>query len=223
MADETRSNLSETNPSGFWQRMREISMFFQGTDPVHQTMRRVVQKLRDAQISYAVVGGMAVNAHNYRRTTDDVDFLLTSEGLAAFDRLFLSGTFQRVPGRNRRFLDPETGIMFDVLVTGMFPGSGRPGPIAYPDPATVTQVIETASIVNLKTLIELKLAAHRHKDFGDVVALIGIHKLDESFGNQIHPSLHPDFIECLEEMRREMEYELRQDRPLDGSTDAGHP
>ena len=220
MAGDVQSNTSGTKPFSFWERMREISMFFEGTDSVHQTLRRVVEKLNQAQIPYAIAGGMALNAHNYRRTTDDVDFLLTSEGLAAFKRLYLSGTFKPVPGRCR-FVDPETGVTFDILETGKFHGTGDTGPIAYPNPADVAQMIESASVVNLKTLIELKLAAGRHKDFGDVVELIRIHNLDESFCDQLHPSLHGDFIECLEEMRRELEYERRQSSDLDEDTDTG--
>lgn len=70
----------KTRPGGFWKRVKEIDMFFAGTDPVHQTMRRVVEKLEGANIPYAIVGGMAVNAHRYQRTTADVDVLLTPEG-----------------------------------------------------------------------------------------------------------------------------------------------
>ena len=65
--------------------------------------------------------------------------------------------------------------------------------------------------MNLPSLIELKLAARRYKDFGDVVELIRVHNLDESFSAKLHPSVHADFIECLEEKRREDEYETRQD------------
>jgi hypothetical protein len=43
------------------------------------------------------------------------------------------------------------------------------------------------------------------------VNLIGANRLDESFMSRLHPSVHRDFIECLEEKRREDEYERRQD------------
>jgi hypothetical protein len=69
-------------------------------------------------------------------------------------------------------------------------------------------------VVNLPTLIQLKLAARRYTDFGDVVNLINVHDLDESFLERLHPSVHRDFIECLEEKRREDEYEARQDRMM---------
>jgi hypothetical protein len=104
-----------------------------------------------------------------------------------------------------------TGVTFDVLVTGNFPGRGDPGPIAFPDPVAVAQVMEGRPVLNLPTLVQLKLAARRYKDFGDVVELIGVNKLDEAFLKVIHPSVHSDYIECLEEKRREDEYEARQD------------
>ena len=34
--------------------------------------------------------------------------------------------------------------------------------------------------------------------------------LDESFMSQLHPSVHQDFIECLEEKRREDDYIARE-------------
>jgi hypothetical protein len=63
--------------------------------------------------------------------------------------------------------------------------------------------------VNLRTLIELKLAARRYQDFADVVALIRVNNLDEAFAKNLHTSVRADYIECLEEKRREDEYEVR--------------
>jgi len=40
--------------------------------------------------------------------------------------------------------------------------------------------------------------------------MIRVHQLDEAFLKQIHPAVHRDFIECLEEKRREEEYEARE-------------
>jgi hypothetical protein len=101
----------------------------------------------------------------------------------------------------------------DILVTGLFPGSGKPGPVAFPNPAEVSEVIGKIHVVDLPTLIQLKLAARRYRDFGDVVELIRIHDLDESFNERLHPSVRGDFIECLEEKRREHEYEAREQEP----------
>src|SRR3954462_14371319 len=100
-------------------------------------MRKVAELFAEHRIDYAIVGGMAVNAHGYVRTTDDVDFLVRAEGLGAIRELATKGVFKTVTGRPRRFTESTTGVQFDVLVTGLFPGSGQSGPIAYPDPSSV--------------------------------------------------------------------------------------
>ncbi len=185
-------------------------MFFQGKDEVHKSLRRLVKRLEKAGIPYAVMGGMAVNAHKYRRTTVDVDILLTPASFYEFQRFFVPKNYTKVPGRSRRFVDRKNRIQLDILLTGRFPGSGQPGPVVFPDPENVSEVIEKFQIIDLPTLVQLKLAARRHRDFGDVVELIRFNNLDESFTKKLHPSLHRDYIECLEEKRREDEYEERE-------------
>ena len=197
-------------PFDFQRRLKEISRFFEGRDEVHKTMRRVVKRLEKAKIPYAIVGGMAVNAHRYVRTTGDVDILLSADGFNEFQRLFVPKHYDNLPGRKRRFRDRINQITIDILVTGLFPGTGKPGPIAYPDPASVSEIIRDVRVLNLVTLVQLKLAAHRYRDFGDVVELIRFNELDESFSDRLHASLRRDYVECLEEKRREDEYEARE-------------
>jgi hypothetical protein len=192
---------------GFWEGLKEISLFFQGKDEVHKAMRRLVRRLDKAGIPYVVVGGMAVTYHKYRRTTNDVDVLLTRKGLDDFRQRLAGRNYQQVEGRTRRFKDRANNIQIDFLVTGMFPGRGNPGPVAFPDPNEVAEVIEKVRIVNLPTLIELKLAARRYQDFADVVNLIRFNELDESFAARLNRSVRQDYVECLEEKRREDEYD----------------
>jgi hypothetical protein len=205
-----KKSRAATKPFSFTEELKEIGMFFAGKDQVHKTLRRLVKRLDRAKIPYAIVGGMALAAHNYRRATTDVDILLTPEGFAEFQRLYVDKNYERVPGRKRRVVDRANGIAVDVLVTGLFPGLGKPGPVAYPDPSQVADVVDDRRVVNLVTLVQLKLAARRHRDFGDVVELIRSNELDESFADKLHESLRQDYIECLEEKRREDEYEARQ-------------
>jgi hypothetical protein len=193
-----------------WKRMESVSLFFQGKDEVHKSMHRIVRRLERAGIPYAVVGGMAVFLHHYRRTTNDVDILVSPEGLEEFRNKFVGKQYKTVEGRSRRFVDRNNDITIDLLVTGGFPGSGKRGPIAYPSPEEVSEVIGKVRVINLVTLIQLKLAARRYQDFADVVNLIRAHNLDESFLSNLHRTLRKDFIECLEEKRREDEYIARQ-------------
>src|SRR5207302_1189795 len=93
----------------FDRRLREISMFFQGNDAVHQAMRRVAATLEKAGIRYAVIGGMAVNAHRHERTTKDVDFLLSADGLSALRRIAEASCTHPCGGTK-----PPTGIPLTV-------------------------------------------------------------------------------------------------------------
>jgi hypothetical protein len=193
--------------------IRMIDRFFEGRDEIHKTMRRLVKRLGKAQISYAIMGAMALAAHRYRRVTTDLDVLVTEEGLRIFRRLHVPKNYTQQPGRPRRFIDRKNDISIDFLVTGRFPGRGQPGPIAFPDPSAVGETFADWQVVNLPTLIDLKLAARRFKDFGDVVELIRANDLDESYLERLHPSVRQDFIECLEEKRREDEYDSREEPP----------
>jgi hypothetical protein len=197
-------------PFDFGKRLKEIDMFFRGRGREHQSMRRLARNLKKVGVPYAIMGGMAVNAHGAERTTRDVDVLLTAEGLERFQQVLVGSAYDRVAGRPRRFVDRQNGVTVDVLVTGRFPGSGRPGPIAFPDPADVSEEINKIHVLKLTTLIQLKLAARRYYDFGDVVYLIRVHNLNESFKDQLDPAVQRDYIECLEEKRREDEYEARE-------------
>ncbi len=200
----------DAKPFRFTDRLKEISMFFQKRSPQHTAMRRLARRLKKAGIPYAIMGAMAVNAHGAERTTKDVDVLLTPEGLERFRREFVGEDYEPVEGRPRRFVERQSGVTVDCLVTGRYPGSGKPGPLAFPDPTEASEEIEKIRVLTLPQLIQLKLAAHRYYDFGDVVFLIRTHNLDESFQQQLHPSVHRDFIECLEEKRREDEYLARE-------------
>jgi hypothetical protein len=202
-------------PCTFSQRLKEIGMFFQKRDPVHQAMRRTARRLEKAGISYAIMGAMAVNAHGAERTTNDVDVLLTKEGLDRFRREFVGKFYDPVPGRSRRFVERKSGVGVDVLLTGHYPGRGGPKPFAFPDPDEASEEIERTRVVTLSQLVQLKLAAGRYYDLGDVTFLIRVHDLDESFLEKIHQSVRRDFLGCLdearEEKRREEEYEGSED------------
>lgn len=185
-------------------------MFFDGRDSVHETMNRLIETLQGAGITYAIMGGMAVNAHGHKRTTKDVDVLLTQTGFEEFQRRCVGITFDSIPKRGRRFIDRANGVNLDILIAGRFPGSGKPGPIVFPSPDEVSETIDERRVINLPTLIQLKLAARRHQDFADVVSLIRVHNLDETYQEKLHPAVHRDYIECLDEKRREDEYEARE-------------
>lgn len=197
-------------PGSFMRRLQEIDLFFEKRGKEHQTMRRLAKRLEKAGIPYAIAGAMAVNAHDAERTTKDVDVLLTQDGLEQFRQRFVGKTYESVQGRSRRFTERQSGVQVDVLETGRYPGFRGAGPFPFPHPDEASETIENVRVVTLPQLVQLKLAARRYSDFGDVCLLIRVQNLDESFLDKIHPSVRQDFIECLEETRRQIEYEARE-------------
>ncbi len=51
--------------------MSEGSVFFEGQGAVQQAMRRICKRLDDLGVPYAIVGGMALFQHGFRRFTED--------------------------------------------------------------------------------------------------------------------------------------------------------
>ena len=60
--------------------------FFMGEGTINETLRRVARDLENRGIDYSVIGAVALNQHGYRRFTEDIDLLLTREGLERFQR-----------------------------------------------------------------------------------------------------------------------------------------
>jgi len=171
-------------------------------DPVHQTLTQITRRLSELGIPYAVVGGMALVAHGYLRTTVDVDLLVTPEGLKAIhEKLEGMGYLPPFEG-SKNLRDTRTGVRIEFIATGQYPGDGKPKPVAFPDPAaaSVAEEIDGVRYVNMPTLIELKLASGmtnpgRLRDLADVQELIRWLKLPKEFADRLSPYVRPRFIE----------------------------
>ena len=169
-------------------------------DPVHQTLHDIARRLDGLRIPYAVAGGMALVAHGYMRTTEDIDLLVTPDGLETIHRE-LDGRGYLPPFEGSKNLrDTRTGVRIEFILTGQYPGDGKPKPVAFPDPATVALEIDGVRYVNLTTLIELKLASGmtnpgRLRDLADVQELIRVRKLPVKFAGRLSPFVRERFVE----------------------------
>ena len=56
-------------------------MFFEEKGGLHLTLRRIARRFDELNIPYAVAGGMALFFHGLRRFTEDIDILVTRDGL----------------------------------------------------------------------------------------------------------------------------------------------
>jgi hypothetical protein len=179
-----------------WQ---ELDLFFMQQGRVYQTLQNLGRNLSQAGIDYAIVGGMALVMHGYVRATQDVDVLLTQEGLAEFQRSLLGrGFVAAFPGATRMFRDTTTDVVVEILLTGEFPGDGKPKPVSFPNPAVVAVEREGIRVLSLTALIELKLAsglsaADRLKDLADVQELIRALQLSEALALQLNESVRETY------------------------------
>lgn len=170
------------------------------TSNVHLALERLVDRLTELKIPYAIVGALALNAYGYQRTTSDVDVLLRREGLESFKKVYLGrGYVEKFPG-SRGLRDATQGVKIDVLLTGEFPGDGEKKPIAFPDPASEAVRGERFALLPLPTLLELKLASgmtapHRLRDLADVIELIRVNSLEERLAESLHPYVREKYRE----------------------------
>lgn len=181
-------------------------MFFDDQGPVPETFRQLRERLAQAGLPHIFVGAVALNAHEYRRASEDVDLCMRRADLERFRQVFVGTVYQSVAGRPRKFYDPGTQVTFDILVAGEIAGNTRKQQdVLFPDP-TEAEVVHDTPVPSLARLIELKLVTWRYKDWGDVVELIRIHDLPESFGDQFNPQVRSAYVQCYDQKVEEDRY-----------------
>ena len=188
--------------------LHEGSMHFEERSAVHVSLRRITARLRELAIPHALVGGMALFFHGLRRFTEDVDILVTPEGLRRIhEELEGHGYLPLFPG-SRGLRDTESGVRIEFLVTGEFPGDGKPKPLAFPDPNEVGIQQAGLSLIALKDLVALKLASGtsspgRLRDLADVQELIRVLDLPPEFSQQLPAFVREKFRELCSGVQEE--------------------
>jgi hypothetical protein len=180
--------------------LREGSMHFERESAVHKTLRNIAARLKGLNVDYAIVGGMALFIHGYRRFTEDVDILVTAESLAVIHQN-LGGLGYIAPfDGSRNLRDTDSGVRIEFLLTGGFPGDGKPKPVAFPDPASTSIDVDGIRFLMLPRLMELKLASgmtnpRRLQDLADVQRLIEVLNLAPDFADQLNPYVRDKYQE----------------------------
>ena len=171
-----------------------------GGGKINDAARAIASILDASRIPYAIVGALGLNAHGYARFTEDVDLLLTKEGLAQLKASVLGrGYAEKFPG-SRGLRDTVNNVPIDVILTGDFPGDGKPKSVVFPEPSAVCIRTELGNVIRLETLLELKIASglsapHRLRDLSDALELIKVNRLDESYAQLLDLSVRDKFAE----------------------------
>jgi hypothetical protein len=92
------------------------------------------------------------------------------------------------------------GVDIDVVLSGEYPGDGKPKPVAFPDPAEVAVRGRGISLLPLPRLVELKLASgmsapHRLRDLADVLELVRALSLPRELGASLDASVRAKYEE----------------------------
>lgn len=174
--------------------------FFMGDSPIHRAASAIAGHLEALGIDYAVAGALCLAAHGVVRTTEDVDILVTQQGLERFKQTWLGRGYVNLRPGGKAVRDAENGVKIDFLVAGDFPGDGKPKPVVFPDPKAVSVPSGSFRILPLARLIELKLASgmtapHRLQDLADVLRLVQSAELARDFAGQLHPYVRDKYDE----------------------------
>jgi hypothetical protein len=186
--------------------LREGSMHFDKGSAVHKTLERISEKLSELGVPYAVVGGMAMFFHGYRRFTEDVDILVSGASLKKIHDTLEGRGYLPLFAGSRSLRDIETGVRIEFLVSGEYPGDGKPKPVAFPEPEASEIELEGIRFLTVPKLIELKLAsgmtnAGRLKDLADVEELIVSLNLPLELKEQLDPFVREKFVEFWNAVR----------------------
>lgn len=180
--------------------MNEGGRHFDEDSQVHITLKRLCKRLNELEIPYAVAGGMALFKHGFRRFTEDVDVLVSPEGLKAIHKNLKGRGYLPLFKRSKNLRDTDSKVRIEFLLTGDYPGDGKKKPVAFPPAELVSEEKDGVSILNLKALVELKLAsgmsgADRIKDLADVQELIKLLSLPAEFGDSLNSYVTPKYKE----------------------------
>jgi hypothetical protein len=161
----------------------------------------------EAQVAYLLVGGVAVIHHGYVRTTRHLDVLLERHDASTLgDAVLARHGFVRTAVNRLRHV--ASGSEVDLL----FAGDPRPrhGAPPYPSPGSLGRSAREADVVDLGSLLDLKLTAGRHQDLADVVALLK--PLDEVSYLALEAGMRHELRSELLRLRRDALEELGWER-----------
>jgi hypothetical protein len=207
---------TQLNRPSLVDRYAEVSRYLMGQGSLNIALAKVTQDLKAHGIDYMIIGALALFEHGYPRLTEDIDLVLTREGLEAFHRELIGLDYLPVfPGDRKRLRSTTDGIIIEIMTTGEYPGDGKPKPVSIPEPSTASTEIDGVRFVTLEKLIELKLASgmtapHRLRDLADVQELIKFRGLQPEFAELLDPYVREKFVELAEAVKQSPKDDLTE-------------
>jgi hypothetical protein len=114
--------------------LEEAEVYFMGEGGVRNAAAAIAERLAEAGIDYAIAGAIVLGEHGFKRFIVDVDVLIRREGFDCFKAEWLGRGYVDVRFGGKVVRDTINDVKIDFLLTGDFPGDGKPKPVAFPDP-----------------------------------------------------------------------------------------
>jgi hypothetical protein len=174
--------------------------YFMGQGQLNNALARLCADMKERGIDYMVIGAVALMAYGYPRFTEDIDLVLTPEGLETFhSELIGLGYVPAFPGAKKRLRSTPEGVSIEVIMTGEYPGDGKPKPVSFPVPSEASVEMDGVQVVTLEKLVELKLASgmtapDRLKDLADIQELIKVRHLTSAFAERLNPYVQEQYL-----------------------------
>src|SRR5919206_3125730 len=109
--------------------------YFMGQGDLNNALAQLCADLERHGIDYMVIGAVALMAHGYPRFTEDIDLVMTRDGLEVFHRELIGlGYAPAFRGARKRIRATRDGVPVEVIVAGEYPGDGKPKPVSFPVP-----------------------------------------------------------------------------------------
>ena len=173
---------------------------------VKERLRRVTKALNEAEVSYAIIGGNAVQHwvaqvdESVVRNTRDVDIILNESELdRAIQALGKVGFIYRRAADVSMFLDGPDAKARDAVHVVF---AGKKVREEYPEPVPSIDdyvLIEEARILPLEALVRMKLTSFRRKDQVHILDMISIGIIDASWLTRLSTQLGQRLRELLDD------------------------
>lgn len=178
----------------------QLGSFFMKASPIHRAALDVSRRLAEDSIDHAIAGALCLGAHGVVRATEDVDVLITREGLARFKATWLGRGYVELRPGGKAIRDTINNVKIDFLIAGDYPGDGKPKPVSFPEPSSVSEPLDELRVVTLPRFVEIKLASgmtapHRLQDLADVLRLIEVRQLPRELQTELDPYVRAKYDE----------------------------
>lgn len=204
MAYEAR----EPAPADIDSVLEQVGAYFMNESPVQKAAHDIARHLDELGIAHAIAGALALGVHGVVRASEDVAVLLPRENLERFKKAWLGRGYVNLRPEGKAVRDIRHNVEIAFVLVGDFPGDGKPKPVAFPAPATASELSGKLRVITLPRLVELKLASgmtapHRLQDLADVQRLIEARNLPQAFREDLDPYVREKFDELWQSAQHE--------------------